>query len=218
MNKELNNLLSTNDKVQKILEDCPYSVLNLIEVIKFKKNEFYLRKGTISPYVYILVDGLVEIFIENINGRKIVLDIYKPGNFIGEHEIVNKNPFSVSVQSKSEICLLRISRKDFLKWLDLDRNINNRLLSSLCEQIYRLSNLTEVYSLFSTKEQVCFILLKLKSSTGVIERNQILAGVSSSSRSVDRILRDLKEKKIISNINGLIRVLDKKELKKYKEE
>ncbi|MGX7013409.1 Crp/Fnr family transcriptional regulator [Vagococcus silagei] len=208
---ELDKLIQQYPKIAEILRDCPYTILKSFEIQTYSKGEFYLEKGTISNEVYIIVDGLVDIFIESNNGKRVSLDIYQSGNIIGEHEIIHKNPFSVSVMSLSNITILKLQREQFLKWLDLDRNFSKFLIESLCSQLYKLSQLTEVYSIFSTKEQVSLILSKLN-TTQCIERSQLLLQVSSTPRSVDRILKDLREKNIISNDNGLIRVINHEKL------
>lgn len=212
---ELDKLIQTYPKMSDILSSCPYSILNRFDIQRYKKGEFYLEKGTISDSVYIIVDGMIDIFIESDNGKKVSLDLYQSGNFIGEHEIIHQNPFSVSVISVSDIIILKLGRNDFLDWLDLDRNISNQLIRSLCSQLYKLSQLTEVYSIFSTKEQVTLVLSKLNTTHNCIERNQLLSRVSSTPRSVDRILKELRESEIISNDNGLIRVINHQALIHY---
>ncbi|MBV7392400.1 Crp/Fnr family transcriptional regulator [Enterococcus sp. ALS3] len=212
---DIDNLIQRYSTATLLLEYCPYKILQEIIILEFSKGEFFLNQGDIYDHVFYIVNGTVDIFIDNFKDKQIVLDSYEAGNFIGEHEIFNNQPFSSSVVSTSEIILLKIPRKQFLEWLSLDNHLNNILINSLCNQIYKLSNLVETYSLLTTKEQVCLILSQLSPDNNIISRNRLLKKISSTTRSVDRVLLELKSKHIIINSNGNIQVNDFDLLEKF---
>ncbi|MCR8645983.1 Crp/Fnr family transcriptional regulator [Paenibacillus sp. N1-5-1-14] len=198
-------IIEGSPEMSEILKHCPYSVLKRFQVESHAKGRFNLEQGTIYSEIYIVVQGNLDIFILSDSGRKITLDIYGPGNFIGEHELLQEIPFSSSVQSLSDVVLLKLSREAFKEWLELDRSFSKNLTESLCKQIYHLSKRIESYSLFSTKRQVIEVLSSL-SKSDYLDRQALLKRISSTPRSVDRILKELKDLEIIEMDNGVIKL------------
>ncbi|TCZ80726.1 Crp/Fnr family transcriptional regulator [Paenibacillus albiflavus] len=198
-------IIESSPEIAELLQHCPYSVLKKFQVKEYARGKFKLEQGTIYSEVYIIVQGKIDIFILSDSGRKITLDIYGPGNLIGEHELLQKIPFSSSVQSLSDVVLLKLSRESFLEWMELDRGFARNLTESLCNQIYQLSKRIESYSLFSTKRQVVVALSSL-SKGDYIERKTLLKRISSTPRSVDRVLKELKDLELIEMDNGVIKL------------
>ncbi|MCU6793279.1 Crp/Fnr family transcriptional regulator [Paenibacillus sp. WQ 127069] len=198
-------IIESSPEIEELLKHCPYSVLKKFKVKEYARGRFNLEQGTIYSELYIIVQGKIDIFILSDSGRKITLDIYGPGNFIGEHELLQKIPFSSSVQSLSDVVLLKLSRDSFMEWMELDRGFARNLTESLCEQIYHLSKRIESYSLFSTKRQVVAVLSSL-SKIDYIERKTLLQRISSTPRSVDRVLKEMKDLELIEMEDGVIKI------------
>lgn len=181
----VNRLIQEYPCVTKLLAYCPHRILQELVIVEYSKGDFFLMRGNQYACVYYIVNGTVDIFIDNFKDKQIILDTYDAGNFIGEHEVLNGAPFSSSVISTSDIILLKIPKKQYIEWLAIDHNLNKILINSLCSQIYKLSNLVETYSLLTTKEQVCLALSQLTVANNTISRTSLMKKVSSTTRSVD---------------------------------
>ena len=137
---DINSLIQRYSTANKLLEYCPYKILREIKIVEYSKRNFFLKRGNQYDFVFYIVDGTVDIFIDNFKDKQIILDTYDAANFIGEHEILNSQPFSSSVISTSDIILLKIPKKQYIEWLSTDHNLNKILINYLCNQIYKLSN------------------------------------------------------------------------------
>lgn len=168
---KLLSLIETNRTVGNLLKNCPYTILSKMVVAQFKPKKFLLNQGEYHDSVYIVINGEIRIFVSEENGREILLDIYREGNFIGEQEAFLNSPYSASIENITECLVIKMSNSDFIEWVHLDANCNQRLIKSLCEQMYELTNRTAKYSLSTVKEQVITTILELQEKKKIIEKN-----------------------------------------------
>lgn len=217
-------IIENEPEVYEILKCCPYEILKQFYVKEYKKGEFLLNQGEVYDKFYILVDGLVDIYEMSEKGKKYSLAIYKRGNYIGEHEIFDKVPFSCFVESITDVKLLEMKREHFLRWLDLDRNINGHITKTLCRQFYNLSKKVGKDTLYTLKQRICQYLLdnlEYKDNNGKIKVNiqkeKLSEQMAVTQRSINRVLKNLKEEYVIDIENNYIIVKDLN-LLKYKTE
>lgn len=214
MDSSIDAIVSNHPKIHAILKDCPFEVLREIEVQLYKKNKFYLPQGEFHAFVYIVVSGNVKVYVMNESAKQVTLDIYTCGNFIGEHEALIHKPFSASILGLGEVTVLKIPVKAFLYWLSKDANINHVVIATLCEQMYKLTNRTIKYSLDSVRSQIISSLIE--ESTGQkskkIQKKTILDSVSSTNRSVYRILNQMEMEGSIVISGDEIEIVDREKL------
>lgn len=208
-------IIESNPEIYEMLKYCPYEILKQWSLKEYKKGEFILNQGEVYDCFYILVEGTVDIYVMSETGKKYSLAIYKKGNYIGEHEIFDRMPFSCFAEGISDVKLLKIEREYFLKWLELDRNISAYITKTLCRQFYRLSSKAGKDTLYTLKQRICQYLVDNLNNKGNgyilklnIEKEKLSEQMAVTQRSVNRILKDLKEKGIIDIDNNNIMIKD----------
>jgi CRP-like cAMP-binding protein len=184
-------------------------------IIEFKPKKFFLSQGEFYDNVYIVVSGELKIFISEENGRQILLDVYKEGDFIGEQEVFLNYPYSASVINSTECTLIKIPNKYFIEWISLDANINQNLLFSLCQQMYDLTNKTQRYALTTVKEQVIKAMLDLQTKE-IVNKKQLIQSISATPRSVYRVLNELEMLGFIKIESQIIKIINEEQLTLYK--
>jgi CRP-like cAMP-binding protein len=219
------NIMENDTEIFNILKNCPYEILKQWEIEDYPEETVVCRQGEIYDYFYIIVSGLADIYITAENGKKYSQAVYSKGNYIGELEIFEEKPYICSVQALTQIRLLVLRREYFLKWIEMDKNINSYMLQTLCSQFYRLSQKAGEDTLHSLKQRVCKYLInsgngKTKCENQVIvniEKEQLSEKFAVTQRSINRILQYLKEKDIIDVNSTYIIIKDIDELKKEEE-
>jgi CRP-like cAMP-binding protein len=194
----------------ELLKGCPYEVLKEFSVVRSRQGEFVLNQGQVYDSLYIVVGGLVRIYVMTESGRKYTLAVYKQGNYIGEHEIFDQRPYSCFVEAMSDVVLLKLRRAAFLDWLSLDRNISASFTRSLCNQIYMLSEKAGVDTLYSLKQRICQFLLSATSRDGrvPVDRESLSELMGVATRSVNRIIKALREDGLVSIDRNVIVIED----------
>jgi len=203
----------------ELLKGCPYEVLKEFTVVRSRQGEFILNQGQVYDSLYIVVSGLVRIYVMTESGRKYTLAVYKQGNYIGEHEIFDQRPYSCFVEAMSDVVLLKLKREPFIQWLSLDRNISGSFTRSLCNQIYMLSEKAGVDALYSLRQRICqyFVSAAHKGEKILVDRESLSELMGVATRSVNRIIKSLREDGLISTDHNHIVIHDLNGLKSESE-
>ena len=222
---EIREIIENNSSIYNMLKDCPYEILKKWEIKKYPRDFTICMQGEVYDYFYIIIDGYVNICMTVENGKKYSQAIYKKGDYFGELEIFARMPYICFVETITDSTILRIDREYFLKWLELDRNITNYIMHTLCEQFYNLSKKAGEDTLYSLKHRVCHYLFcchhdGVNCEDGIrlnIRKEQLSEQFAVTQRSINRILQYLKANNIIEEKNNYIIIKDLKELENEEE-
>lgn len=215
-------IIESNKAIKKILRDCPYDILKKWEFKEYSKGQTICHQDMKYEYFYIIVKGYANIFLTAENGKKYSQAIYKNGDYFGELEIFDNKPYICSIEALTDTQVIRIGRENFFKWIDKDRCFSLHITKTLCDSFYKLSKLAGENTLYSLKYRICnYLLYRLdsgvKSSIGieiVINKEQLSEQFAVTSRSINRVLQQLKEKDIIEVSNSSINIIDMEGLRK----
>jgi len=214
-------IIESNKGIKKILRDCPYEILKKWEFKEYSKGQLICHQDMQYEYFYIIVKGYANISLTAENGKKYSQAIYKNGDYFGELEIFDNKPYICSIEALTDIQVIRIGRENFLKWIDKDRSFSLHIMKTLCDSFYKLSKLAGENTLYSLKYRLCnYLLYRLdsgvKSSSGIeinVNKEQLSEQFAVTSRSINRILQQLKENGIIDVSNNSINIIDIKRLR-----
>lgn len=212
MNKnlyEVLELLENDRKIYSILKQCPYEVIREIKLKRYRKNEFSLNQGEIHDVFYIIVDGEVDIYVASEHGKKYFLTKYEKGQYIGELEIFRQASYISSVEAKNEVAMLEVKRDIFLKWIEIDRNFSAYIIRTLCDSTYFMCQNMGFNTLYSLKQRICQSIIEHADKRGKIliplKTETLSEQMAVTQRSVNRVLKQLKEKSMIDvDKNGVI--------------
>ncbi len=97
-------------------EDERKTILNFIEVQEYEKGEKIITEGDIEPYFYGIIDGTVCVIKEK-KGKQVLISHIKKGEIFGEAAIFINLPRTADVLADSKVIVIRIERKDLLKFV-----------------------------------------------------------------------------------------------------
>ena len=195
------NLLEMDKRLYEIFRECPYDILRQIRIRRYGENEFALDQEEIHDTFYIIVNGTADIYVESEQGKKYFLTQYTSGQYIGELEIFGQHPYVSRVESKGKIILLEIDREIFLSWIRKDSNFSGYLIRTLSESSYNMCKNMGENALYSLKQRICQFLIDSAEQSHKMEipmRTEMLGSkLAVTQRSVNRVIKQLKEKEII---------------------
>ncbi|NQZ00481.1 MAG: Crp/Fnr family transcriptional regulator [Bdellovibrionales bacterium] len=82
--------------VGSVSEASEFSLSQASTLLDLPKNDFICRKGQRMKKIYFVVEGLIESSLIADNGKKVVQRIYKPGDFIWDHQSVVEGSDSIA--------------------------------------------------------------------------------------------------------------------------
>lgn len=201
---EISEILEKDPVIYEIMCQCPYEILRRMMIREYKAKEFILNQGEIYNNMYIVLDGELGIYVESEHGKKYYLNTYRKGNYIGELEMFGNQPYISSVEALTNVKLLELSRDDFIKWVKMDKNLNDYFIRTLCDSTYILCSNMGTNTLYSLKSRICKYFIDNVKANGQADRMKIAINsemlgeyMAVTQRSVNRILKQLKESGII---------------------
>lgn len=175
-----------------------------------KKDEFLLQQGDRPQRVFILLEGSVKVFHTTPKGNDCLMAIVGPGEILGEVEMLTAEPQLCSVQALWPCRVAEIDRQEYLCWLAEDVNFALLVNQVLC---YRLQNCSKraVIQLSYPLEYSVLTLLSQAAQQGggclTLSKSQIADYLGTSVRSVNRIMKQLQEQRLIAVDQHTIRLL-----------
>jgi CRP-like cAMP-binding protein len=190
---------------------------------EYKKGQVLFKEGAYSKGIYILRKGKVKLFQSDKNGKDNVVYIYKKGDYFGYRPLLCHEPHPASASALDNVTLLFFSESAFFTLLNKSNTLARQLLLDLSHEFTVWINKLTLFSQYSVIERVALSLLILSAdSTGVnydggkpvlsIGREDLAGFVGTTKETLVRMLRVMKDKKIISTKGSKIIVLKRNEL------
>lgn len=80
----------------------------------FAKGNIVTKQGTASQYwLFIIINGEAEIYLEGTNGSKRILNVLGKGDFFGEMSLMTGAPRAASVMAKTDVECYRLDKAAF---------------------------------------------------------------------------------------------------------
>lgn len=162
------------------------------------KNTIVISEGDQSDSLYVILNGRVKVFLQDEEGKEIILNFHGPGEYFGELALVDDRPRSASVMTVEKAVFLVISKDDFRHYLADHPDVALILIKGLCRRMRLLTDSVKSLALMDVYGRVAKLLLSLaqpRQGKMVIEsgvtHQEIANRVGASREMVGRILRDL---------------------------
>lgn len=199
--QEVLEVLERDKRIYNVLKDCPYEILKTMKLRKYEESRFILEQGEVYDTLYIVVDGYADIIVESSQGKKYYLSTYGKGRVIGEMEMCDHLPYMSRVEAKGALAVLEISRDNYLKWLELDRNFSSYVLRTLCKWSYNSMTRMGNNTLYSLKQRICEFLIENTNDRGTssmaLSADLLSERMAVTTRSVNRVLKELKDRGLL---------------------
>lgn len=193
--------------------------------LAYKKGEFIIRPGESPTGVFYIVKGLVKAYDITKYGEENLLIIRKDEEIFPLIWGVTGQERNVIYQALGDTEVLRISRKDFVAYLDDPHNALAPLLDMTME-MYRIHSERIINLEYrSVRERLISFILTMhrrfghKSDSGhlmgvPLRQQDIASSINASRETTSRELSALEKKGLIKN-HGQIVIKDLEKLKSY---
>lgn len=214
-------IIDDNLYIYEILKNCPYQILKTMEVICCKPGQFLFYQGHCNNNFYIIVSGKIETYTISETGKKYSTIFGNEKVFLGEFEIFEGCTAKSYVKALTDLKLIKIKRKNFIKWLEIDNNFSCFFAKHTCLKYANYTLKTCNNYFLSLKDRLCeylIFLAKQKNMTTNLEikldKKFLSKEFSVTVRSINRVLQFLSENQIIEINKNIIKIKDIKILHK----
>jgi len=181
------------------------------------------REGQETNGTYIILSGLVKIFVLHKEGKEKTLAILKEGDILGEMTLFN-NPFrSATAEALDDSAYLHISNRDFIQLLADIPPLALNIIELLTARLRHADQQIQELMFLNARSRIICNLVHLAAVHGVAEHDRIriplrlthaelanLVGVSRET--VTKVLDELQKNHLIYIKNKQLWLLDTEEL------
>ncbi|HPQ43431.1 MAG TPA: Crp/Fnr family transcriptional regulator [Syntrophales bacterium] len=190
-----------------------------------KKGEALFRKGDEGTTLYIVKSGSVKVVLPSEMGDEVAPAILSEGDFFGEMSLLDGLPRSADAVALESSELLALNQKDFLVFLKDNEKAIQSILSYLSMRLRKTDDLLEDAHFLNISTRLARRLVELsqkygnqKEEGGPIQidlrltQNDLASIVGATRESINKELRILRERGLVSTEGNIITILNMERL------
>ncbi len=188
----------------------------------YNENEYIFQQGDIPEYLYILLNGVINVERMEISGKRIIANQFREDNTVfGEvYLYVEKREYDYSALAVKDSKVLKIKKEalEFNKGDKYSRTITNNMLSILSNKAFYLNQKLLIYSSFSLRQKLSKFFLLISENKNSIElklnREELADFLGVARPSVSRELMNMQDDGIIKIEKNKV-TLNKEKLEEF---
>lgn len=194
---------------------------------RFEKDDVLFVAGDEARGLYVIVEGAVRAFRENIDGREQVIHVERAGATVAEVPVFDDGPFPSTVAAEEDATVLFIDKRDVRQLCMEHPEITLAALKVLAGRLRRCAELVEALSLREVGQRLARFLLtearrkgtrKEGQGTSVsltLNNQQIAARIGTVREVVSRAFARLQQDGLIQVKGRLLLIPDEKALAEF---
>lgn len=188
---------STEQAISDISDPMVRELASRGQVRTFPKNAVIINEGDRGDSLYVLLSGKVKVYVSDDDGREMILDMYGPGDYVGEMALDGR-PRSASVMTLEPTSCSVVTRDELRRAIGANPDIAMSLIATLIDRARIATDNVKNLALMDVYGRVARLLLSLAKEDGgklvVPERmtqQDIADRVGASRDMISRIFKDL---------------------------
>jgi len=182
----------------------------------YPKNTIIINEGDSTDSLYFIDSGKVKVYLSDENGKEIIVNNHKAGEYFGELALIDDSKRSASVMTTEKSVFKIVARVEFEKFLEKHPKVALSLIKVLTQRIRNLTENVRSLALMDVYGRVAKTLISLSEVDGEkqiikdkLTQQDIANRVGASREMVARILKDLTFGGYISNVDRRIVINEK---------
>lgn len=191
-------------------------LLDLLQPFRRGPGELLLRAGDPATHLLFFVAGRTKVYSTMENGHSLLAAFYEPFDVLGEAELFTSERYALNVEAVTNTLCLSLPAPAVKKAVDR----NSRLLIYLCGRLgTKLAERVIIESInlrYPVENRLASYLLAVMDSEGWIigtdDLGELADFIGASYRQLARVVRRFRDRGILDETRGRVRVLDRKKL------
>ena len=170
----------------------------------YRKGQILFATGDPGETLFLVIDGMVKIYLTSEDGGELSLGMFAPGSVFGEVALADGGPRSAFAEVVESGRLFVLGRPEFLALLRDHPKLNEAYLRALASRIRRSTDRSEDLVFLDLQGRVAKLLLELAAGSGgavvaLPGGQQELANMVGGSRpTVNQILKTFESRGYIT--------------------
>jgi CRP/FNR family cyclic AMP-dependent transcriptional regulator len=180
-----------------------------LHVHAFPPGSDLIIAGTPGEAVYFILSGTVKVYVPQLDGREVTVNLLGAGDTVGELSVIDSSSRSASVITLEDTRVAWMSRADFLEAVRTIPPISDNLLRTLTARLRSTTEHIQAYASLDIPGRIARQILVISATYGQsyengiyiplrLTQNDIAELVGASRKRVNQVMVVLKREGIIS--------------------
>jgi CRP-like cAMP-binding protein len=186
-------------------------------ILELKKGDVLFRKGHEGESLFVIYRGKIKIILPSRLGDEMILAVFSKGDFFGEMAVLDGMPRSADAVAMEDTELIVLDRTAFMGFLKNNETALEAILCSLSMRLRKTDDLLEDTCFLNISARFAKRLVELAENYGRRSGDSILIDlevtqsdlarmVGATRESINKELRVLREKGLVSTIGSKITI------------
>lgn len=192
------------------------TLLGALHVFHFPIHSYVYHAGQEQTYFYLLVEGQVQCSHYHASGKLAVLALCDPFTAIGDLEILDQTYVNSDVIATKPTTMLGLARTEVQFYGANDPRFLRFLLDQIKGKLYKANTIQITHLLPVINRLALYLLAQPQAERGVAlpDKEQFALMLGTTTRHLNRVLKELVEQAIISVGYPQVRILDRAALER----
>ena len=137
----------------------------------YKKGQSIFSRGEEGDWILLIQQGVVEISVVSLNGRKSVLNLMEKDEVLGEIALLDRRERSADAVAKTDVSGIVLTRQNVIDYLKHNTDACFGVIETLCSRVRNASNMFETFALTSAGARLARCVLRFSEKWGVADAN-----------------------------------------------
>ncbi len=195
------------NSLKLLFERCPDQVKSDLKTLHFGPEDVILEQGALNKFACILTSGTAKVIHTTESGIPLHFDTYGPWEMFGELELFQHQPAFCSVLALRNCEVIQIPEPSFFAWLESDFRFSLFMMDRLAGKMLHMGHLALIHVAYPLEYRLLYFLQQeMNARNGSITQTKqtLCEKLGTSPRSLNRVIRSLSAKGIISYKNGVL--------------
>ncbi len=190
---------------------------------EFNPGELLFEEGDKAQGLYILTLGKVKVFKLSQGGKEQILNVFGPGQTVGEAAMFSGGVFPASAMAQEFVRTLWVGRERLMKLMAWEPRLAMGMLSVMARRLHHFARVVDELSLQDVPTRLARYLLERSTpeqSTMHLELKKIELAqrLGTAPETLSRALKKLTQLKFIRNQGSTIKILAREQLMQFASE
>jgi len=190
---------------------------------KYKKKQIIFSEGNRPTRLYYIQKGKVKIIKSNDDGKELVVNLFKEGDFFGYTALLEGTSYKASAVAIEECEIAEIPKEEFEELMNTNPEVTHKFIQLLAKNITEKEKQLLNLAYNSLRKKVADALITLMEKYGRkvndhfmidISRENLATIAGTATESLIRTLSDFKNEKLLEILEGHIIILNEDKLRK----
>ena len=171
---------------------------NLLSIHYFKKNQTIFKEGERCEYVFVIIEGKVEIVSYSFSGKEVIYNTLERNQIFGNNLVFSSDPFyKGDVMSLTDSTIVFIKKEDLLVLLSKNQSFLKEYLKIQSDFGKYLNSQIKLFSIDSAKERFEYYLFINKGEIEFKNITSLARSLNLKRETLSRLISKLEKENVI---------------------